>query len=103
MTTQESALAICNRMTVHPKTAALLAYITNHPLTNPFITGHAVTSDGFVMVSTNEDAFLNCLFGTFDQLLEKVIEITDFACQNDIITSDEQTELVLAFTSKIHR
>lgn len=103
MTPQESAAAIVHRMTVHPKTGALLGYITGQTFTDPFITSHAVTSDGFVMVSTNLDPLMNDLFGAIEDLQEKIDEVTDFANDHGILTDDEREALVAAFSTKFSR
>lgn len=105
MDKKTAAMPIAKRMCIvhqlHPKTAALLGYLTGEKLTTTYLTAHAVTSDNFVMVGTSEDPFLNCLFGEVDYLREKVRDVADFALQHSTITPDEHQNLLDLFAAKI--
>lgn len=78
---------------VHPMTAALVGYLLGDPtLTTPAITSHAVTSDGFFMVGTTKDPFMN-LFDEADYCNDKVMGLARHAVQHNVITGDEFIKL----------
>lgn len=105
MDKKTAAMPIAKRMCIvhqlHPKTAALLGYLTGERLCSPFLTSHAVTSDHFVLVGTSVDPFLNCLFGELEYLRQKVSDVADFALRHSTITIDEHQNLLALFAAKI--
>ena len=74
---------------IHPKTAALLAYIMGEVCTTPHITAHAVTSDGYLMVGTSVDPMLNELFERVTFCRDKVADLVRHCLQQQVITLAE--------------
>lgn len=87
---------ICRKIPgIHPRTAALLGWISGEALSNPRITGGIVTSDGYLMVSTDQDPFYNELFCTRDMANEKVDALLRHALENNVITPEEFAILMI--------
>ena len=70
------------------KMHALLGLVLGEHRTEPYITGRAITADGFVMVSTSRDPLMNEIFGTVSECRRNLVG----AFRAVGLTPDEQSD-----------
>lgn len=80
-----------------PKMAAIVGYIIGENWTNPRITGFSVTSDGFVLCSTNRDPSYNGFIGSLEDLRRNWYDLLEYA----ELTPEEYTEANRLFSLKV--
>lgn len=83
-----------NAMKVSPKFTAMLGFFLDRDWTTPKIVDMAITSDGFVMIGTTDDPFLNEMAGEANDLDRNLRGVATAAGLSD---EDAATLISLAY------
>jgi hypothetical protein len=77
--------------------AAILGFVLDAQFSRPPITEIVVTSDGFVLVRTDEESSANHLIGTYAELAQNWLNLMEAAG----LTTRERMEAAALFAAKI--